>query len=129
MIIHNLFGKFGLKRCQKKREVMNYKTLEGFSWKLQYLSTNQGFENTVSTDYSAIEWTGFLYGGRKCTLHNWMHFLNITESGNATKKPNFPILCTMNEWKSRIDIHECTATFSVTFCVVFPETDTIIWKT
>ena len=31
---HNVVGQFGLKMCQKKRKVMNYKILEGFLWEL-----------------------------------------------------------------------------------------------
>ena len=41
-------GQFRLERCQKKREVINYKILRDFSWKLQKISANKGFENLVS---------------------------------------------------------------------------------
>ena len=44
----SIFCQFGLKRRQKMGEVLNYKILQGFSWKLQYLSVNYGFKNAVS---------------------------------------------------------------------------------
>ena len=62
---HNVVGQFVLKRCQKKREVMNYKILTGFSWKYNISVRIKALKIQSLQSYE-VKWIPFI--GRDCTL-------------------------------------------------------------